>query len=57
MDGVGDGHADRVRQPPAALREPGDEGVGAAAGVGADQCLPSPAGTVSAAGPGPAGRR
>lgn len=42
MGGVGDGHADRVRQPLATLREPGDELVGAATGVGADQRLPPP---------------
>lgn len=42
MDGVGDGHADRVRQPPPAPDEPGDELVGAAAGVGADDGLASP---------------
>lgn len=37
MDLLGDGRADRVRQPPAALGEPGDELVGSASGVGADQ--------------------
>lgn len=37
------GHADRVRQPPAAPGQPGHELVGAAAGVGPDQCLtPAP---------------
>ena len=42
VDGVGDGHADRVRQPPDAPDEPGDELVGAAAGVGAERGLASP---------------
>ncbi|CAM5241694.1 hypothetical protein SHIRM173S_10125 [Streptomyces hirsutus] len=42
VEGVGDGHADRVRQSPAPLREPGDERVGAAGGVGTEQCLASP---------------
>ena len=42
MDGVGDGHADGIRQPSARLGEPVEEGVGAAGGVGADRCLPAP---------------
>ncbi len=37
-DLLGDRHADRARQPPASLGEPGDERMGAAAGVGTDQC-------------------
>ena len=37
VDGVGAGHADRVRQPPAPLREPDDELMRAASGVGTDQ--------------------
>jgi hypothetical protein len=41
VDGVADGHADRVRQPPAPLGEPGDELVSAASGVGTDQRLTS----------------
>jgi hypothetical protein len=41
VDGLGDHHADRVVQPAAALGEPGDELVGAAAGVAADQGLPA----------------
>lgn len=41
VDGLGDGRADRVRQPPASLREPGDELVGSAGGVGMNQRLAS----------------
>ena len=37
---LGDGHPDRVRQPAAPLREPGDELESAARGIGADQCGP-----------------
>src|SRR3954452_5460353 len=40
-NGVGDGHADRVRQPPSAPGEPGHELVGAAAGFGTDERLAS----------------
>ncbi len=39
-DRLGDRHADRVGQPPPALREPGDELMGAAGGVGPDQRPP-----------------
>lgn len=42
VDRLGDHHADRVGQPPSPLSEPGDEVVGAARGVGADQG-PAPA--------------
>lgn len=62
MDGLGDHHADRVGQPPSPLSEPGDELVGAAAGIAADQRLASPpmsgvpADTDSAVGPGLGGR-
>lgn len=41
MEGVGDGHADGIRQPPVRSRKPVEEGVSPAGGVGADQCLPS----------------
>ena len=41
VDGVGDDHADRVRQPPAILRQPGHELMGATAGITADQRLAS----------------
>lgn len=45
VDGVGDGHADRVGRPPAARGEPVEELAGAAAGVGADQgAAPAPVG-------------
>src|SRR4051794_22338911 len=42
VDGPGDHHADRVGQPAPPPGEPGDEIVGAARGVGADQG-PAPA--------------
>ncbi len=43
VDGVGDGYADRIRQPLSSLREPGDGLVGVVAGVGTDQRLaPAP---------------
>lgn len=41
VDGLGDGHPDRVGQPPAACGEPVQELVGAAGGVGADQGAPT----------------
>lgn len=52
MDGVGDGHADGIRQPPARPGEPVEEGVGTADGVGTDQCPTSPTAAVWAVGPG-----
>ena len=54
-DVVGDGEADGVLQPPARTGQPGEELVGAAAGVGADQDLA--ASGLRAVGPGPAGWR
>lgn len=42
VDGICDGHADRVGQPPAAGGQPVEELVGSSARVGADERLPSP---------------
>lgn len=41
VNGIGDGHSDRVGQPPATLGQPGEELMCPAGGVGADQRLPA----------------